>query len=188
MFSFLCKLEIQPECQMRNIFEKIGELFIRIVDWFYFPVFHFIPKEIFRYAATGGANTILDIGLYFVFYNFVFDKQIFELGFIAISPHIAAFLFVFPITFTTGFFLAKYVTFTSSELKGRIQLFRYLVTVSGSILLNYVFLKLFVEYFEWYATFSKIVTTFLVIIYSYLAQRYFTFKTGKKMVLKRNKA
>ena len=114
--------------------------------------------------------------------------QIVDLGFVAISPHIAAFLIVFPITFTTGFFLAKYVTFTSSELKGRIQLFRYLITVGGSIILNYVFLKLFVEYFGLYATLSKVLTTLLVIIYSYMAQRYFTFKTGKKLIPARNRS
>lgn len=165
---------------MKILFEKIAALVIRIVDWFYFPFVQFIPKEIFRYAATGGANTVFDIGLYFVFYRYVLNMQIVELGFFAISPHIAAFLLVFPITFTTGFLLAKYVTFTSSELQGRIQLFRYGLTVAGSILLNYVFLKFFVEYCGWFATLSKIATTFIVIIYSYLAQRYFTFKTGKK--------
>ena len=104
--------------------------------------------------------------------------QIIELGFVAISPHIAAFLRVFPITFTSGFILAKYVTFNASELKGRIQLFRYGVTVSGSIILNYVFLKLFVEYLGWYATVSKGVTTVIVVIYSYISQRYFSFKTS----------
>ena len=167
---------------MRNFFEKIGELIISIVDWFYFPFLHFIPKEIFRYGATGGANTVLDIGLYFIFYHYVLDMQILELGFVAISAHIAAFMMVFPITFSTGFLLAKYVTFTSSELKGKIQLFRYLLTVAGSILLNYVFLKFFVEYWGWYASLSKIATTLLVIIYSYVAQRYFTFRTGKKQM------
>ncbi len=168
---------------MRNLFEKIGEIIISIVDWFYFPFLHFLPKEIFRYGATGGANTVLDIFLYFVFYRYILDMQIVNLGIVAISPHIAAFLMVFPITFTTGFLLAKYVTFTSSELKGRIQLFRYLLTVAGSILLNYVFLKIFVEYCGWYATLSKVATTLLVIIYSYVAQRYFTFRTGKKQLI-----
>lgn len=167
---------------MRNLFEKTGESIIRIVDWFYFPFLQAIPKEIFRYGATGGANTVLDITLYFVFYRYVLDMQIVDLGFVAISPHIAAFLMVFPITFSTGFLLAKYVTFTSSELKGRIQLFRYLLTVAGSIVLNYVFLKFFVEYCGWLATLSKIATTLLVIIYSYVAQRYFTFRTGKKQL------
>lgn len=165
---------------MRSFFEKIGNIAISIIDWFYFPFLRFIPIEIFRYGATGGANTVLDILLYFVFYRYILDMQILHLGIVSISPHIAAFLMVFPITFTTGFLLAKYVTFTSSELKGKIQLFRYALSVGGSILLNYVFLKLFVEYFYLYATLSKILTTLLVIIYSYLIQRYFTFKTGKK--------
>jgi putative flippase GtrA len=166
---------------MRDFFEKIGQIITKIIEWFYFPFFRFIPKEIFRYAASGGANTLFDILLYFIFYRYVLGMNIVELGFIAISPHIAAFLMVFPITFSTGFLLAKYVTFTSSELEGRIQLFRYLLTVAGSIVLNYIFIKTFVEYFGWYATASKIATTFIVVIYSYLAQRYFTFKTGKSL-------
>lgn len=167
---------------MRSILEKTGQAIINFVDWFYFPFLHFLPREIFRYAATGGVNTSLDISLYFIFYRFVIKMQIVDLGFIAISPHIAAFLMVFPITFASGFFLAKYVTFTSSAMKGRIQLFRYLLTVGGSIFLNYIFLKFFVEYCGLYATLSKILTTALVIIYSYTAQRYFTFKTGKKIL------
>lgn len=164
---------------MKNFLENIGEFIIRIVDWFYFPFLRFIPKVLFRYAATGGANTVFDILLYFIVYRFLLDKQIVELGFVAIGAHIAAFLIVFPVTFSTGFLLAKYVTFTTSELQGRIQLFRYGLTVAGSILLNYIFLKLFVEYFGWFATFSKIIVTVIVVIYSYLAQRYFSFKTEK---------
>ena len=152
---------------------------IKFIDWFYFPFLRFIPIEIFRYAITGGLNTLLDIFLYFVFYRYVLHMQVVELGIFAISAHIAAFLIVFPLTFTTGFLLAKYVTFTTSELIGRIQLFRYGVTVSGAILLNYVFLKFFVEYCGFYATISKLYTTVIVVIYSYLFQRYFSFKTGQ---------
>jgi putative flippase GtrA len=158
---------------------KIRDEIIRVVDFFYFPFLRFIPREIFRYGATGGANMVFDILLYYIFYNFILDKQIIELGFIAISPHIAAFLIVFPITFTSGFILAKYVTFTASEIRGRIQLFRYGLTVAGAIFLNYVFLKLFVEFVGMYATAAKIVTTIIVVGYSYLSQRYFSFQTNK---------
>ncbi|MFB6318463.1 GtrA family protein [Saccharicrinis sp. FJH54] len=164
--------------------ERIQNFIISIIDWFYKPFKHYVPAETFRYAATGGMNMVLDILLYFIFYRYVFDREVIDLGFYAISPHIAAFLVVFPITFTTGFLLAKYITFTASEVLGRVQLFRYGFTVGGSILLNYVLLKLFVEYFHWYATFSKIVTTFIVVGYSYLAQRYFTFKTARVFVKK----
>ncbi|MFW5823156.1 MAG: GtrA family protein [Tangfeifania sp.] len=157
---------------------KIRDIIIRVVDFFYFPFLRFIPCEIFRYGATGSANMVFDILLYYIFYNYILDKQIIELGFVAISPHIAAFLIVFPITFTSGFILAKYVTFTASEIRGRVQLFRYGLTVAGAIFLNYVFLKFFVEFAGLYATTAKVITTVIVAAYSYLSQRYFSFQTG----------
>ena len=162
---------------------KLRNQIMRFIDIFYLPFLRFIPLEIYRYGVTGGLNTLLDIFLYFVVYRYVLDMQIVDLGLVAISPHIAAFLIVFPFTFSTGFLLARYITFTESDLKGRIQLFRYGLTVLGSILLNYVFLKFFVEFIGWYATFSKIVTTVIVVIYSYILQRYFSFKTAKPALM-----
>ena len=165
---------------MIKLTKYIRDFLIVAIDFFHQPFQRYISKETFRYAATGGMNTIFDIVLYFVFYNFVFDKQVLHLGFFAMSPHIAAFVFVFPITFTTGFLLAKYITFTRSIIRGRVQLLRYGLSVSGSVLLNYFLLKIFVDSFGWYATLSKILTTFVVILYSYLVQKHYTFCTGKK--------
>jgi putative flippase GtrA len=142
-----------------------------------------MPKETFLYAFCGGANTILDIFLYFITFNFILHKHIVELGFIAISAHIASFFIVFPITFSTGFLMAKYITFSQSSLRGRIQLFRYFVTVAVCIVLNYVFLKLFVDFLGIYPTVSKILTTILVTVYSYFSQKYFTFKINTQKVV-----
>lgn len=167
-----------------RILVRIRNGFTDFIDRFYFPFLRFMPIEIFRYAATGGMNTVFDILLYVFFYRIVLMKQIVHLGFVSISPHIASFLIVFPITFITGFILAKFITFIGSELRGRIQLIRYGISVSGSILLNYIFLKLFVEYFGLYATPSKIITTIIVICYSYFVQRFYSFKTGKLIIRK----
>lgn len=150
---------------------------INSLNWLHYPFRKMMPPVTFRYAACGGGNMVFDVLLYFITYNYILEKQMVDLGFYAISAHIAAFLFVFPITFFTGFLLAKYITFTQSNLQGNIQLLRYGLTVSGSILLNYMFLKILVELFGMYATLAKIVTTFLVVIYSYYMQKYFTFKT-----------
>lgn len=169
---------------MIDFSRKLRDIIIKTLDFFYEPFNQYISLETFRYAATGGINTAFDIFLYFIFYNFVLEKQVIDLGFVVMSPHIAAFVFVFPITFSTGFVLAKYVTFTQSALKGRIQLFRYGVSVGGSIFLNYILLKLFVEVFGWYATVAKIGTTVIVIAYSYIVQKHFTFRTGKKSLAK----
>ena len=163
---------------MASLAKHIRLVIISVIDYFYTPFRKFIPLETFRYAATGGFNTALDITLYFICYNFVVDKQVLDLGIVSISPHIAAFLIVFPITFFTGFLFAKFITFTNSPVQGRTQLIRYLISVSGSIFLNYVFLKFLVEFAGLWPTMAKVITTGIVVIYSYFAQKFFTFKTA----------
>ena len=163
---------------MTSLAKHIRLVIISVIDYFYTPFRKFIPLETFRYAATGGFNTALDITLYFICYNFVVDKQVLDLGIVSISPHIAAFLIVFPITFFTGFLFAKFITFTNSPVQGRTQLIRYLISVSGSIFLNYVFLKFLVEFAGLWPTMAKVITTGIVVIYSYFAQKFFTFKTA----------
>lgn len=165
-----------------NIASHIRDLINRIIDFFYPPFKRFLPIETFRYAVTGGGNMVLDILLYYIFFHFIVGAKNLDLGFVVISPHIAAFLLVFPITFTSGFLLAKYITFTQSVLQGKKQLIRYGLSVGGSIFLNYILLKLFVDEFNIFPTPSKILTTAVVIVYSYLIQKYFTFKTGKNQV------
>lgn len=156
---------------------NIRLIIIQVIDYFHTPFRKFIPLETFRYAATGGFNTTLDIFLYFFCYNFILGKKVIDFHIVSVSPHIAAFLIVFPVTFLTGFMLAKYITFTNSELRGRIQLIRYMISVSGSIFLNYVFLKVLVEFGGLWPTLAKLITTVVVVIYSYFVQKFFTFKT-----------
>lgn len=135
-----------------------------------------MPLNTFRYAACGGANVVLDITLFFVFYNFVFDKQVVDLGFIAFQPHIAAFLASFFITFPVGFLMSKYIVWTDSTIRGHVQLFRYFLIVMMNLVFNYFFIKLFVEYWHIYPTIAKLMTTVLLIIFSYVSQKHFTFK------------
>jgi putative flippase GtrA len=150
---------------------------LSIIDFFYPPFKQVFSLQTFRYLACGGGNTLLDILLYFVFYNFVLDKQAVPLvGDWKITAHIAAFIASFSITFPIGFALNKYVVFVESNLRGRVQLFRYAMTVATCIVLNYIFIKFFVEYCNIYPTVSKIITTVIVAFYSYFTQRLFTFK------------
>lgn len=147
------------------------------IDFFYPPFRKIINLQTFRYIVCGGTNTFLDILIYFISYNFILDKQVVFLGpVIAIKPHIMAFLISFLVSFPTGFYLNRHVVFTGSTLRGRVQLFRYFLLVIICIILNYVFIKLFVEQFGIYPTVAKILTTVIVVSFSYVTQRYFTFK------------
>ncbi|MDP2338146.1 MAG: GtrA family protein [Bacteroidota bacterium] len=162
---------------MASLVKNIRLEIIQVIDYFYTPFRTYVSLETFRYAATGGFNTALDIFLYFICYNFILGKHIVDLQIFSVSPHIAAFLIVFPVTFFTGFLLAKYITFTNSEIRGRVQLIRYMISVSGSIFLNYVFLKILVEYGGLWPTLAKIITTGIVVVYSYFVQKFYTFRT-----------
>lgn len=146
------------------------------IEFFYFDFFKFIPLQTFKYLACGGSTAFLDLFIYFISYNYIFHQQPVPVGNIFVGAHIAAFVVSFIVSFPYGFFMNKYIVFTTSELKGRVQLFRYGLTVISCIGLNYLFLKLFVEGFAWYPTPSKALTTALVAVYSYFTQQYFSFK------------
>lgn len=148
-----------------------------MVDLLY-PLFkRFMSLQTFRYAACGGVNTLLDIGLFSLNYHLIFKKHNVNLGAITLSPHIASLWLSFCITLPVGFYLNRYVVFQQSGLRRRSQLFRYLLVTFICMALNYVLLKLFVDYLGWYPTPSKILTTAIVVVVSYTSQTFFFFKT-----------
>jgi putative flippase GtrA len=155
----------------------VKNLIIAVINFFY-PYFRrLMPLQTFKYAACGGGNTILDITLYALSYNFLFKKQLVHtpIG-ITISPYIAAFLVSFSITFPLGFYMSRTIVFPGSTLRGRIQLLRYFLLVLCCIALNYIFIKLFVEQCHLYPTISKVLTTLIVVAFSFITQKNFTFK------------
>jgi len=152
---------------------------ISFIDRFYPPFRKLVNLQTFRYVACGGSNTLLDIVMYFISYNYILQKRVVDLGFVAISPHIGAFIIAFCVSFPTGFWLMRSIVFTDSNLRGRVQLFRYFLLVAVCVILNYAFLKLFVEQWGIYPTPSKILTTVIVVSFSYLTQKHFTFRAKK---------
>lgn len=148
----------------------------KFIDIFYFPFRRFLPLDTYRYAVCGGSNLVFDICLYFIFYHFVFAKQNVDLFFVVLSPHIASLFIVFPITFTTGFLLNRYITFPTSNLPWRIQFFRYFMVGMGALLLSYVSMKILVDLLGFFPTPSRLLTVAVTVVYSYLSQKKFSFR------------
>jgi putative flippase GtrA len=161
---------------VKKIHVQLKAAILKMVDFFYPPFKKMMPLQTFRYAACGGSNTLLNIVIFFISYNFIFAKHIFYFQSFAISPHIAAYITAFLITFPTGFYLSLFVVFPESHLRKRVQLFRYFLVVIVCIFLNYFLLKLFVDQFGWYPTLSQILITVLIIAFSYFSQRHFSFR------------
>lgn len=161
------------------MFQKGLDRIQTIISVLHQPFARIIPIQTFRYGITGSVNTAIDLSLYYIAYHYVFAEQNFELPFATISPHIAAFMMSFCVTFFLGFILNRTIAFSGSVLRKRVQLFRYMVVVACCILLNYIFLKLFVEQMHLYPMIAKLLTTIIVIVFSYFMQKHFTFKMEK---------
>ncbi|WP_297817240.1 GtrA family protein [Segetibacter sp.] len=157
----------------------MNNFLLSVIDFFY-PLFRkFMPLQTFRYAACGGANTLLDIFLFGLFENRFKQHGVMHFQYFAISPHILAMIAAFCITFPIGFYYSRYLVFNESNLRGRVQLVRYFSMVLACIALNYMFLKFFIEQLHIHPIISKIITTAFVVTFSYLSQKHFTFKTKK---------
>jgi putative flippase GtrA len=158
----------------------ISKWIIQLLDWLYPYFSKLMPRQTFYYAACGGGNTILALVVFFICENFVFEKQPVDLFFIVLKSHkaamVASFLFSFPI----GFYLAKNVVFSGSTMRGRQQLLRYFISNMLSLLLNYINLTILVEWLHFYPTFSQVINTIIVVIFSYLAQKHFAFRKKKQ--------
>lgn len=152
---------------------------IAFIDFFYPPFKKIMPPQTFRYAVCGGSNMLVDILLFYTSFNFILHKKILNLGFIALKPYNAALGMAFCVTFPLGFLLNKYIVFSASYLRGHIQLFRYMLIVALNLFLNYLILNLLVEYFHFFPTVSKIMATVVIVTFSFLSQKHFTFRVKK---------
>ena len=154
----------------------LSRMLISLIDTLYIkPLERVISRQMFGYFLCGAANMALDTLWYFLTYHYVVMERNVDLGIVVISPHIAALIIVFPITFFTGFLLNRYVAFRATQQRTTKQLSRYALSVVGSILLNYALMKFFVELCYVWPTIAKMMTTIIVALYSFLAAKYFSF-------------
>ncbi len=149
---------------------------LHFIDWFYPPFKFIFSKQVFRYGVCGSFSTLFDISLFYFFLHYVYKNQEINIIILNLAPYTASFFSSFILSFPVGFLLNRYVVFPASMNAKSVQFFRYLFVVVCNILFNYLFLKILVEYLHWYATISKILITFVLIIFSFIMQRKFTFK------------
>jgi len=155
---------------------KVKNKFIELIDLPY-PLFkNIMPIQIFRYASCGVINVCIDLFTFYIGYSIILKGETLNIGFYHLSPHIGAYFFSFCFTFPIGFFLSKYVVWAESNIPGRVQLYRYFLLVLSNILINIVFLKFFIEIFNLPPIVAKALTICIVIVFSYISQKHFTFK------------
>ncbi|MBR2400972.1 MAG: GtrA family protein [Tidjanibacter sp.] len=156
---------------------KTADRITHIIDLFYVaPLRRLLPLQTFRYAVCGGVNLVFSWLLYALFYEVLLGFDYLNVGVAYVSRHTAALAVTFPLTLLSGYLLQSRISFKGSPLGDRKSSFRYAVTTFGSLAINYVCLKIFVEWMGVYATAAQVITSFITIIYSYLLQKYWTFR------------
>ncbi len=160
---------------------KARHIIVEVIDFFHQPFVKIIPTQTFRYLACGGSNTVLGIAINHIAFTYILHKRSIPLynNLPPITPEVGAWIIAFCISFPAGFILSRHVVFPESNLHGKIQLFRYLLTTVVFNILNYILIKalaLWLPGVHQTVRFSFI-CVFLSIL-SYILQRTFTFKSA----------
>ena len=106
------------------------DFILALIDFFYPPFRKIMNIQTFRYAACGSCNAVVGFIVFVACHKYIFNEEQFSIGFYAIKSYNAALFISFCTSFLVGFILNKYIVFTSSNLKGRIQLFRYFLSLN----------------------------------------------------------
>jgi putative flippase GtrA len=152
---------------------------IDFIEFFHLPLFQFIPTQTFRYLFCGVSTVMVDWITYYLAFHFLFNSNtigLINLGFIHLSPKIISKLISVACSFVWGFALNKYVVFTESTTKGRVQIFRYGVIAASCIVFSIFIIKFLTTQMGVYPTFANVFASLIIAVYSYIIQRKFTFK------------
>ena len=166
------------------MFIQARHTIIGIIDFFYRPFSRFIPIQTFRYLACGGSNAVFNIFIDNIAYNYIFRAHPVHIyhNFVII-PEVCALIVALSISIPAGFILSRHIVFPESNLHGRIQFFRYILTTVIFLLMSYVLTKLFAIYLSMInQSVRYTVTCIIVSVLSYISQRMFTFKIIDKEV------
>ncbi len=146
----------------------------------FYPFFKkFLPYQVYAYLSTGAANTILNIVLFALLYQWVLPAEIMLAGF-SVASYTISLLIAFVVTVPSGYWLASHFAFKDGSSNGDAQqLMKYSLVVLQGLASDYILLKLLIIFFHLQPTVAKIISTMAVLTCNYLLQKYFTFRVNK---------
>ena len=92
---------------MKRHIHNARDLILPIIDFFYPPFRRLMNLQTFRYAASGGANTLFGFFIYFISYKYILEEKELHFGFYAFKAHIAALFISFCVTFPDWIFYVE---------------------------------------------------------------------------------
>lgn len=134
-----------------------------------------------KYIIAAGVATIVDVGIYFISFNYIFQKQDFRFSFgLLLTAPIASLIVSFSCGLLTNFFISKYFVFKdAAKQKSHIQFLKFASVAFGTLIANYLFMKLLIVGFGLFPTVSRLISAITIGALSFMAHKIFSFKAHK---------
>jgi putative flippase GtrA len=142
-----------------------------------------LASKVFRYFLSAGIATWVDILVYFIAFNYIYQKEDVNLfGSFVISAPTAALALSYTAGLLTNFFITKYIVFKESDLETHKQLFRYVLVAIVVLFLNYILMRLLIRQWEWYPTIARAFSAITVGMFSFAVHKSFSFKVSDEVI------
>ena len=138
-------------------------------------------SKIFRYFISAGIATWVDVTVYFIAYNYIYQKSDINLfDKVTVSAATASLILSYTMGLMTNFLITKFLVFKESELETHKQLFRYIIVALVILVLNYSMMQVLIRHLEWYPTIARAVSALTIGVLSFVVHKTFSFKVSAK--------
>lgn len=141
-----------------------------------------LKSKVFRYFISAGIATWVDIMVYFVAFNYIYEKQDINLfSWMVISAPTASLMLSYTAGLLTNFFFTKHLVFKESELETHKQLFRYVLVAIVVLACNYMLMRFLIRQWHWFPTIARACSAVAIGALSFMVHKSFSFKvSGEK--------
>lgn len=141
-----------------------------------------VQNKLFRYFISAGLATWVDIMVYFMAYNYLYQKtDISVFNLFTVSAATASLFLSYTMGLLTNFLMTRYLVFGDSELEFHKQLFRYVLVALLVLALNWVLMRVLIREFDWWPTLARATSALCIGLLSFVIHKTFSFRmTGKK--------
>ena len=141
----------------------------------------FSQSKVLRYFLSAGVATLVDVSMYFIAFNYIYEKidiQVFNS--FTISAATASLLLSYTMGLITNFLITKFLVFHESDLETHKQLFRYVLVALLVLVLNYLLMRFLIRNLEWFPTVARAVSAISIGVLSFIIHKTFSFRVSKE--------
>ncbi len=134
--------------------------------------------KVVRYFFSAASATIVDVGIYFLAFNYLFEKKDIVFSFYTFSAPTVSLMLSYSCGLLTNFFLTKSLVFKESDLKGHHQFLRFVLVAIGVLFLNYVLMKFLIRQMHWFPTIARAFSAVSIGLISFVVHKSFSFRVS----------